>query len=98
MRYLVLTYYRKANGKIDEGMAVTKNLKKADWQISNVILDFKELKVLKCSIDGTEGVRDWETVVAYYYPHYTHIIERLFEENGHSIEVTAPAEDAKSAE
>ncbi len=28
MRYLILTYYRKADGQIDEVMAVAKNLKK----------------------------------------------------------------------
>jgi hypothetical protein len=26
-------------------------------------------------------------VVAYYYQHYTHTIERLFEENGHPLNI-----------
>lgn len=85
MRYLTLTYYRKANGRIDEAMQVTKRLRNRDWQSASVILDFKDQKVLKCSIDGTTVVdRDWDRIVSYYYQHYANIIERLFVENGHA--------------
>ena len=38
MRYLILTYYRKPTGQIDEVMAVSKNLKRRDLQTANVIL------------------------------------------------------------
>jgi hypothetical protein len=87
MRYLILTYYRKASGQIDEAMTVSKNLKLRDNQTANVILDFKEQKVLRCMVEGMTGIKDWDTVVSYYYPHYTHIIERLFNENGHAVSV-----------
>jgi hypothetical protein len=90
MRYLLLTYYTKPTGKIDEVMTVTKRLKTRDWQTSNVVLDFKEQKVLACSVAGLAGNRDWDTVVSYYYQHYAATIERLFVENGH----TAPVEVA----
>ena len=46
MRYLMLTYYTKANGKIDESMIVTTRVRTKDWQTANVILDFKELNEL----------------------------------------------------
>jgi hypothetical protein len=85
MRYLTFTYYKRANGQIDEVMAVTKNLKARDWQMANVLLDFRDQKVLKCSIEGTKGSTDWDVVVSYFYPHYTNIIERLFAENGHEL-------------
>lgn len=85
MRYAIYTYYKKPNGQIDEVMAVSNRVKQADIQMSNVILDFKDQVVVKCTIDGTNGVRDWDTVVAYYYPHYTATFERLFEENGHML-------------
>lgn len=85
MRYLIFTYYRKATGQMDEVMAVSKNVRPRDWQMGNVILDFRDQKVLKCSIDGTTGSRSWDAVVAYYYPNYTNIIERLFKENGHTL-------------
>lgn len=91
MRYLILTYYRKASGQIDEAMTVSKKLKLKDTQTANVILDFKDCRVIRCAIDGTDGVKDWDTVVAYYYRHYANIIERLFNENGHAI----PAEEPK---
>jgi hypothetical protein len=87
MRYLILTYYRKASGQIDEVMAVSKNLKRRDLQTANVILDFKDQQVLTARMEGTQVPKDWDKIVSYYYQHYAHTIERLFEENGHSINV-----------
>jgi len=87
MRYLLLTYFTKPNGKIDEAMTIARNLKKKDWQTTNVILDFKEQKVLLCSVAGLTATKDWDTIVSYYYKHYTATIERLFQENGHPISI-----------
>ena len=86
MRYLLLTYYTKASGQIDEVMTVTNKIKTRDWQTANVILDFKEQKVLAASVKGMTATRDWDTIVGYYYKHYTHTIERLFQENGHILQ------------
>jgi hypothetical protein len=91
MRYLILTYYRKPTGQIDEVMAVSKNLKTRDLQTANVILDFKDQKVVLASMGGEQVPRDWDRIVAYYYRHYAHTIERLFTENGHPINVSANA-------
>ena len=85
MRYLTLTYYKKADGKIDESMAVSKNLKTRDIQMANVILDFKKLEVVKCSMGAVQIPKDWDRVVAYYHQHYANIIERLFKENGYEL-------------
>lgn len=87
MRYLLLTYYTKPSGKIDEVMTIAKRLKPKDWQMTNVILDFKEQKVLLCSVAGLTATRDWDTIVSYYYKHYAATIERLFQENGHELPV-----------
>lgn len=87
MRYLILTYYRKASGQIDEAMAVSKNVKRRDLQTANVILDFKEQTVVKASMGDTQVPKDWDKIVAYYYQHYAHTIERLFEENGHPLNI-----------
>jgi hypothetical protein len=54
-----------------------------------VILDFKEQKVLQCSVGGVTAKRDWDIIVSYYYKHYAATIERLFQENGHAINITA---------
>lgn len=86
MRYLLLTYYTKPSGKIDEVMTVAKRLRARDWQMSNVILDFKDQRVLLCSVAGLTATKDWDTIVSYYYKHYAATIERLFQENGHNIE------------
>ena len=85
MRYLLLTYYTKPSGKIDEVMTIAKKLKRKDWQMTNVILDFKEQKVLLCSVAGLSATKDWDTIVGYYYKHYAATIERLFQENGHTL-------------
>jgi hypothetical protein len=85
MRYLTLTYYKKPNGQIDESMAVTKKLKTRDWQTANVILDFQDLKVLKCAMGGDQVPKDWNRIVNYYYTHYAATIERLLKENGYEI-------------
>ena len=87
MRYLLLTYSTQPSGKIDELMTVAKRLRPRDWQRANVIMDFKDQKVLVCNINGVSGTKDWDTVVSYYYQHYAATIERLFNENGHHISV-----------
>jgi len=85
MRYLILTYYKKATGQTDEVMAVAKNLKTRDHQTANVILDFKTLSVLKCSMGGVQVPKDFDRIVQYYMQHYESTINRLFKENGYEI-------------
>lgn len=86
MRYAIFTYYKKPNGQIDESLAVANRVKKNEWSTANVILDFKDQKVLKASMDGTNVPKVWDSVVAYYYQHYQATFERLFEENGIKID------------
>ena len=85
MRYLILTYYTKPSGQIDEVMAVAKSLKTRDHQTANVILDFQTLSVLKCSMGGVQVPRDFDRIVEYYHQHYESTISRLFRENGYEI-------------
>jgi len=89
MRYLLLTYITKPDGKIDELMAIASKIKRKDWQTTNVIMDFKEQKILLCSVGGLTANRNWNTIVSYYYQHYPATIERLFTENGHPIDITS---------
>jgi hypothetical protein len=101
MRYLTLTYYTKADGKIDEAMAVSKNIRARDLQTASVILDFKKLEVIKCSMNGVQVPRDWDRIVTYYHQHYASTIERLFAENGYEIvkpETTAKEPDEQSTD
>jgi hypothetical protein len=77
-------------------MAVTQRLRDRDITMSNVILDFRDQRVIKCTMDGTVVPKDWDRIVSYYYQHYADTIERLFLENGHATpqEPVSPAESA----
>ena len=86
MRYLIITYYRKATGQIDETAAAARNLKMRDHQTASVILDFKKLSVIKAQLNGTSAPKDFNRIVEYYMQHYENIIRRLFEENGYEID------------
>jgi len=85
LRYLLLTYYTKPDGKIDEAMAVSKRVRPSDLQTASVILDFKKLEVVKASMGGVAVPRDWDRIVSYYHQHYANTIERLLKENGYEI-------------
>ena len=85
MRYMTLTYFKRASGKIDEVMAVANRVKSRDLQTASIILDFRDQVVLKCVIDGKSMPKEWDTIVAYYYKHYQATMERLFKENGYEL-------------
>jgi len=87
MRYMILTYFKRASGKIDEVMAVANRVKPKDLQTASIILDFRDQIVLKCVIDGKSMPREWDTIVSYYYKHYQATMERLFKENGHELKM-----------
>lgn len=95
MRYLLLTYYRKASGQIDEVMAVSRSVKKSDLQTCNIILDFKKLEVIKANMDGASVPKDFDRVVEYYYQHYKSTIDRLFAENGLEVVDKQEVQDEK---
>ena len=85
MRYLILTYFKKPDGQIDEAMQVARNLKSRDIQTANVILDFEKCEVVKASMNGVQVPKDFNRIVQYYMQHYENIIARLFKENGWEI-------------
>ena len=91
MRYLLITYYLMADGKIDESTAVAKNLKVNDIQTCSVILDFKKLQVVKAHMNGVSVPKDFNKIVEYYIQHYENIINRLFAENGYELVKDKPA-------
>lgn len=85
MRYLILTYLRKANGQMDEVLSLSKTLKTRDLQTGSVILDFRDRRVIKASMNGTSVPKDWDRIVGFYHQHYAHVIDRLFRENGFEV-------------
>jgi hypothetical protein len=93
MRYLILSYYKKADGRIDESMEVARNIKPRDIQTANVILDFKKLEVVKASMGGVQVPKDFNRIVEYYMQHYENVIKRLFAENGYQAELVKNEEN-----
>lgn len=77
MRYLNITYLRQPGGQIDEQVAYTKNLKTNDIQTCNVIMDYKERKVVKCVIEGKIVPTTFENLDAYYKDVYPSLIENM---------------------
>ena len=93
MRYFVITYLRKANGQIDEATEITKRVRPRDLRCANVIMDFKEMKIIKAMANNMVIPKDWNTIHDYYLQHYEHVFRRLHSENGRSIEIVKPETD-----
>lgn len=85
MRYLLITFFRKPNGQIDEQVAVAKRVKVSDIQTCNVILDYAKKKVEKCVIEGKFLDSDWEKMNEYYKRIYPSLVAQLEKE----AEITA---------
>lgn len=96
MRYFIVKYLKRAvkragqtEWQMDEEVAVSNKIKTRDLQSANVILDFRDLRVIQAHMDGQIIPKDWDQVVSYYYKHYAKLIEQMFDANGHPIEITA---------
>ena len=59
MRYLLITFFRKPGGQIDEQVLPAKKVKTSDIQTCNIILDYAKKKVEKCVIEGKIVDTDW---------------------------------------
>lgn len=81
MRYLLVTFFRKPGGQIDEQVTVAKKVKPADNQMCNVILDFQSKAVTKCVIEGKVVETDWERMSSYYKKIYPNLVEQLEKHN-----------------
>lgn len=67
-------------------MSVSRRLKPRDLDTANVIIDFKKLEVVKCSMGGVNVPKNFDRIVEYYMKHYESTITRLFNENGYQVE------------
>ena len=57
-RYMIVSYYKKSNGKWDEITEFKNSLKTRHIQTAKVILDFKEKKVIKNGLNPQAGFDD----------------------------------------
>jgi hypothetical protein len=87
MRYLIINYYRRPNGQMDEVVTVARRIRPRDIQSAAVILDFQTRSVVKCSMDGVVVPKDWQRIRDFYHQHYSQVIEDLekrHSETGHT--------------
>jgi hypothetical protein len=87
MRYLIINYYRKPSGQMDEVVSIAKRIKNRDIQSAAVILDFETRTVVKCSMDGVVVPKDWQRIRDFYHQHYSQVIddlEKLHSEKNHT--------------
>jgi hypothetical protein len=82
MRYLLITFFRRPGGQIDEQVTVSKRVRPSDNQMCNVILDFQTKQVTKCVIEGKVVETDWSKMTEYYRKIYPVIVDQL--EKAHS--------------
>lgn len=81
MRYLLVTYFRKPGGQIDEQVGMSKRIRTSDNQTCNVIVDYAERKVVKCVIEGRMVETDFDKMNEYYREVYPELIDNLLKVN-----------------
>ena len=80
MRYMLITFYRKPGGQIDEQVGISKRVKNSDLASVNVIMDYAEKKVVKCVIEGKVHDTDFDRMNDYYKKIYPNLIKQLEKE------------------
>jgi hypothetical protein len=85
MRYLLITYVKKANGQIDEQVGMSNTLKERDLTMCSIIVDFKEQTVVKSVVQGQTIPTDYTKVVEYYEQVYPDLINKLKMDNNNPI-------------
>lgn len=81
MKYLLIQFFRKPNGQIDEQISIGKKVRPADLQTCNVILNYAEKKIEKCVIEGKVVETDWDRMNNYYKKIYPNLISELEKAN-----------------
>jgi hypothetical protein len=78
---LLITFFRKPGGQIDEQVTVSKRLKTSDLQMCNVILDYNKKKLEKCVIEGKVVDSDFQRMSEYYRKIYPSLVDQLEKNN-----------------
>ena len=77
MRYLLVSFLRKTNGRIDEIVSVSKEVTPRDKENANVIVDFGTQTIVKSVIEGKEQDTDFSKLRDYYLKVYPNLIGQL---------------------
>ena len=73
----MISYYRQPDGRMNEVVEMHQRVRNRHEMLASVILDFRDQKVLKASLQGTSIPKDWINIRDYYYQHYREIIDQL---------------------
>lgn len=74
---MLITFFRKPGGQIDEQVGFSKRVRPQDEQTCNVILDFKARKVVKCVIEGKAMDTSFDKMHEYYKEIYPQMVAEL---------------------
>lgn len=85
MNFLTITYFKQPDGSWNEATSVRKNLRTKDYCNCNVILDFKNQKVIKASIDGRPVGQDFATILEFYYQFHGTTIKSMLKYHGYDV-------------
>ena len=80
MRYLLISFYRKPGGQIDEQARFVKRTRHSDLTMSNIILDYGTQKVDKCVVEGNRLNKSFDELNAYYKKIYPQMVAQLEKE------------------
>ena len=81
MRFLLVTYLRKPNGQIDEQIGFSTRTRERDLTTCNVIIDYKDKRVIKCHVGNDTIPTTFEKLTEYYQTHYPDLIAQLKKSN-----------------
>ena len=77
---MMITFYRKAGGQIDEHVSVSKRVRNSDLSQSNIIMDFGKRTIDKCVVEGKKLEKSFDDLRNYYHRIYPNLIEQLEKE------------------
>jgi len=80
MRYLLITFYRKPGGQIDEQARFVKRIRNSDISMSNIIMDYGTRKIEKCVVEGKKLSKSFDELSEYYKKIYPQIVLQLEKE------------------
>ena len=80
MRYLLISFYRKPGGQIDEQARFVKRVRGSDSSTANIIMDYGLRKVEKCVVEGNKLDRTFDQLHEYYKKIYPAMVAQLEKE------------------
>lgn len=80
MRYLLITFYRKPGGQIDEQARFVKRVRNSDVSMSNIIMDYGLRKIEKCVVEGNKLNKSFDELHDYYKKIYPQMVNQLEKE------------------